>query len=368
MKKFLFFIIFMLTFSLPVYAADDVYSNAYESIGGNYLGQSLDQNVKDFLNQNGINPSDYNWVNKLTDKTVFSHIIAFFTGGIKKPLNTGVTVMGVILITAALTSFGGAQHTTTAIYAATLAVAALIAGDIWQSVSAAVNAVKGSSSFMLSFVPVFASTVALSGKTVTAASMSALLLTATEIVAFISSFTILPLMGGYLALSISTGVSPLLNNSGLAESIKKISMWILSLLGTLFIGILSIQTAVNSAADSVTLRTAKFILGTSVPVAGGVLSEAVSTVSASMGLLRSSVGIYGVVALLVILLPILIELIIWRCVLFVVSALSELFCLSKITAILKAVDAMFSVLVGVVLLVGAMFIISLTVVVTATKT
>ncbi len=367
MKKFLIFLIFVFMFSIPVSAADDIYKNTYESIDGNSIEETLDQNVRDFFRRNEISPSDYEWVNKLTEKSVMSHILDFITGGIKQPLKTGVIITGVILITAALTAFGGNSYANTAIYSAVLAITVIISGDIWQSVSTAVNTVKGSSSFMLSFVPVFATVTALSGKAVTAASMSALLLSATEVVAFVASFAILPLMGGYLALSISTGVSPLLDNTGLVDSIKKISMWILSLLGTLFIGILSIQTTVNSAADSVTLRTAKFILGTSVPVAGGVLSEAVSTVSASVGLLRSSIGIYGVVALIMLLLPILIELIIWRCVLFVTTAFGELFSLNKISCVLKAVDSMLSVLVGVVLLVGATFIISLTVVVTAGK-
>lgn len=367
MKKVLFFILLTLIFALPVSAADNTYSNTYETVGGDNLLQSLDQSVQDFFDQNGIDPSDYNWVNRLTDKNVLSHIFEFLTGGIKTPLKMGITVIGVILITAALTAFGE-QRSLTAIYAATLSIAAIISGDIWQCVSSSVGAVKGTSSFMLSFVPVFASTVALSGKTVTAASMSTLLLAAAEAVSFVSSFTILPLMGGYLALSISTGVSPMLENNGIVESVKKVSMWILSLISTLFVGILSIQTAVNSAADSVTLRTAKFILGTSVPVAGSVLSEAVTTVSASIGLLRSSIGVYGVIALLAVLLPSLIEIIIWRCVLFVCCALSELFSLFKITAILKAVDSMLSVLLGIVLLIGAMFIISLTVVVAAGKT
>jgi stage III sporulation protein AE len=139
--------------------------------------------------------------------------------------------------------------------------------------------------------------------------MSALLLGACEIISFLASFVVLPLMGGYLALSISSAVSPLVNRQGVVESVKKLSMWIMSLLSTLFIGVLGIQTAVNSAKDSVSLRTAKFILGTSVPVAGGVLSEAVSTISTSMGLLRSSIGIYGIVALGFILLPIVVEII-----------------------------------------------------------
>lgn len=367
MKKILLFLILAFVFAIPASAEDGVYAEQYKNVNGDRLESALNDEVKDFLDENEIDPSDYGWVNKLTDKNVLSHIFEFITGGIKHPLTTGVTIAGVILASAALTAFGNTPHFETAIYVAAISISAIIASDIWQSVSAAVNAVKGCSTFMLSFIPVFATTLALSGSTVTAGSMSALLLGAAEAVSFISSFTILPLMGGYLALSISTGVSPLINGSGVVESIKKVSMWILTLISTLFVGVLGIQTAVNSAADSLAMRTAKFILGTSVPVAGGVLSEAVSTISTSMGLLRSSIGVYGVVALAAILLPIIADLVIWRTVMLLTSALSELFSLQKISGILKAVDSMLSVLVGIVLLVGGLFIISLSVVITAGK-
>lgn len=367
MKKIIVFIILTCFLCMPV-CADDNYITQYENVGADKLADNLDEQTREFFEENGIDAKDYTWVNQLTIGSVFEHIWRFITSGIRAPIKTGVLVASIIFLSAALTAFGTAPRFETAIYAAVLSISALIATDIWQSVSAAVNAVKGTSSFMLSFVPIFASILALSGKTVTAPAMSALLLGATEVVSFVASFAVLPLMGGYLALSISSGVSPLLNSSGIVESVKKISMWILSLLGTLFIGILGIQTAVNSAADSVTLRTAKFILGTSVPVAGGVLSEAVSTISASMGLLRSSVGIYGVAALILMLLPIVTELILWRCMLMLNISLGELFSLPKITGILRAVDSMLSVLLGVVLMVGGMFIISLTVVITAGKT
>lgn len=366
MKKLIVVLVLIFVLALPVYAQDN-YVTQYQNVGADKLDESLDEQTQEFFEENGIDAKDYTWVNRLTSGSVVRHIWQFVTSGAKAPFKTGVLVASVIFLSAALTAFGTAPRFETAIYVAVLSIGALVAGDIWQSVSAAVNAVKGCSSFMLSFTPVFASIVALSGKAVTAPAMSALLLAAAETVSFVSSFAVLPLMGGYLALSISSGVSPLINSSGIVESVKKISMWILSLLGTLFIGILGIQTAVNSAADSVTLRTAKFILGTSVPVAGGVLSEAVSTISASMGLLKSSVGIYGVAALIFMLLPIVVELILWRCALMLNISLAELFSLSKITGILRAVDSMLSVLLGVVLMVGGMFIISLSVVVTAGK-
>lgn len=365
MKRIIIFIFLAFVFCFPVSAQNDPYTTQYENIGADKLDELLDENVSDFFIKNGIDASDYNWVNKLTAKNVISHIIEFATGGIKKPLRSFSAVCGIILVCAALNSFTVSERFEAAVYVAMLAVCMIVAGDIWQSVSSAVNALKGCSSFMLGFIPIFAVVVSLSGGAVTSVSMSALLLAAAQFVSYTSSFGVLPLMGGYLALSISSGVSPLLSKSGIVETVKKLSMWMLSLVSTIFVGILSVQTVVNSAADGVTMRTAKFILGTSVPVAGGVLSEAVSTISASVVLLRSSLGIYGVVALAAFLLPFIVELLLWRVVLMVCSSLSEFFSLKEISGILRAVDAMLSVLLGILLLVAGMFIISLTVVVSA---
>ena len=86
-----------------------------------------------------------------------------------------------------------------------------------------------------------------------------------------------------------------------------------------------------------------------------------------MGLLKSSVGIYGAVACAAVILPLTAELLIWRGVLILTSAAAELFSLSVISGILRAVDSVMSVLIGILLITGAMFVISLAIVVTAGK-
>lgn len=365
MKKIVLILILIFAFSVPVCAeGTDLYAEQYGISGADGLDSALPDSAKDFFSENRIEPSDPSWVNSLSGENVFRHIWGFLTSGAKTPLKTCAAVIGIILITAALTAMNEKDGIMpTAVYASVLAVASVIAVPVFSSVNTAVNAMKGSAAFMLSFIPVFASVVAASGKAVTAASMSTLLLGSAQAVSYISNFVVIPLMGGYLAVSISSSVSPLVSRSGIAEGIKKLAFWILSLITTLFLGVLSIQTAVNSAADTLSMRTAKFILGTSVPIAGTALSEAVSTVTASLSLLKSSVGIYGVVAAAAIFLPIAAELVLWRLMLMLTSSVSQIFSLVRISAVLKAVDAMLSLLIGTVLLTAAMFIISLAVVV-----
>lgn len=348
---------------------DSLYKEQYETAGADSLSEALPDDTRRYFEENGIDPADYNWVSVITADNVFSHIWGFLKSGAKAPLKAGAEVTALILIAAALSAAqlkGGSINA--ALYVAAAAAAGVIAVPVLSSVSAAANALKGISTFMLSFIPVFAVITAASGAAATSVSMSALLLTAAQGVSYISSFVIMPLMGGYMAVSISGSVSPLLKKSGIAVMIKRLALWITAFVSAVFVGILSIQTAVNASADTLTAKAAKFIIGSSVPVAGGVLSEALGTVTASMGLLKSSVGIYGAVACAGVILPLIAELLVWRAVLFVTAAVSELFSLNVIAEILRAADSVISTLIGIMLIAGAMFIISLAIVVTAGKT
>lgn len=347
---------------------DEFYSEQYKNSGAEEIENNLPEQTREYFNENGIDPSDYNWVNSISAESVFKHIFTFIASGAKAPLKAGAGIIAIILISAALGCVEiKSSAMTAAVYAAAAASAAVIAVPVSSVINASVNALRGTGIFMLSFIPIFAVIVAASGAAVTAASMSALLLAAAETVTYISSFAVLPLMGGYLAISLSGAVSPAIKKSGIAETVKKLAFWIMAFISAVFIGILGIQTAVNASADTLASKTAKFIIGSSVPVAGGVLSEAINTVTASMGLLKSSVGIYGALACAVTLLPLVIELLIWRAVLLVTSAASELFSLGGIAGLLRAVDSMMSVLIGIILLVGAMFVISLAAVVTGVR-
>ena len=365
----------LLSLVLPLYAAaeesgspDEFYSEQYKNSGSEEIENNLPEQTREYFKNNGIDPSDYNWVNSISAESVFKHIFTFIASGAKAPLKAGAGILAIILISAALGCVEiKSSAMTAAVYAAAAASAAVIAVPVSSVINASVNALQGTGIFMLSFIPIFAVIVAASGAAVTAASMSALLLAAAETVTYISSFAVLPLMGGYLAVSVSGAVSPAIKKSGIAETVKKLAFWIMAFISAVFIGILGIQTAVNASADTLASKTAKFIIGSSVPVAGGVLSEAINTVTASMGLLKSSVGIYGALACAVTLLPLVIELLIWRAVLLVTSAASELFSLGGIAGLLRAVDSMMSVLIGIILLVGAMFVISLAAVVTGVR-
>ena len=94
---------------------------------------------------------------------------------------------------------------------------------------------------------------------------------------------------------------------------------------TVFTGFLSIQSVIGKAADNMTVKTTKFFVGSMVPVVGGALSEALTTVTAGIGMLKSTAAMWCVIVLAIILLPTIIELFLWRIVLSLLASFSQMF-------------------------------------------
>ncbi len=366
MKKIIIVICFLFLFSFSVSAETNEYENIYEYSHAYDIENSLDESVKSFFDDSGINIDDSDWINKLNTESVFSHIWKVFKSGAKAPIKAGLSVLAITLIAAAFKIYGDGNAADIAVkFAVTLSVFSVLSVSISGSIGAAVDMMKGCSSFMLSFVPVYMGIVSISGAPAHAASSSAMLLFSAEFISSAVAFLQSAVLGAYLALSISSSVSPIMNKSGLAEAFKKTGIWVMSLCSTVFLGLLGAKSAVNSAADGVAVRTAKYILGTCVPVAGQALSGAVNTVSASLSVIKTSVGIYGIVALVLMLLPVLFELLIWRLVLLLTGGICSLFSVDETSKLLKALDGVLALLIGAVLTVGATFIISLSVVIGA---
>ena len=307
MKKLLILLAVILLAALmnfTVFADDDYYSDIYEQSGADDLKYSLPDEARQFFDERNIDISDYNWVNSLKTENIFSHIFSFLKSGGRAPFKAGFTLIGIILATAAVRAFWSGKDIDAAIkFAITLAACGVLIYGIWGSINTAVNAIKGTGTFMLAFVPVYMGIVSVSGAPVSAAASGGMLLAAAEFVSSTAAFFITSLMGADLGLSISAGVSPL-KSGGFAEVLKKTGVWFMTLCTTVFLGLLGVKNAVNSAVDSLSLRTAKFIIGTCVPVVGTALSGAVNTVSTSLSVMKSSVGVYGVVALSLLILPV----------------------------------------------------------------
>lgn len=343
--------------------AQEVYNENYSKSGLASAFDSLPDEVKDFFSDNDIDCADINWAEKLSGKGVVRGIIDFFKTGLKTPALALCEIIGLLCLSAAVSAFSSTGQTNSVIeFTMSVIIALVLIYNTYSVINVAVSAIKAAGVFMLSFVPIFAGIVLASGKATASVAMSSLLLSAAETVVQLTSFVILPFMSAYLGVGISAGVSPLLKGSAIGETLKGVVMWTLGLIFTVFSGLLTVQTTVAAAADGLALRTARFMVTSFVPVAGGALGEALNVVTAAASALKSSAGMFAVVCMVIIMLPVLAELLIWRAVMGLCSISATVLSIPKAPEILKAVDSVLSVLVGLMLFISALFIISLAVV------
>ena len=82
----------------------------------------------------------------------------------------------------------------------------------------------------------------------------------------------------------------------MADAIKGILQWILKTLVIAFTTYMSISGVIGGSTDLAALKTAKLAMSTAVPVVGGILSDASESVVVSMGIIKNTAGIYGILA------------------------------------------------------------------------
>lgn len=79
---------------------------------------------------------------------------------------------------------------------------------------------------------------------------------------------------------------------------RNVSIGMLGVFLTIFLGVVSVQGATSAVVDGVTIKTAKFVTGNFVPVVGRMFTDATDTVIGASLLVKNTVGLAGVVILI----------------------------------------------------------------------
>lgn len=337
-----------------------MYEATLEASGFNEVYDSTPKNVTDFFESNDIDVTSPDFVSELSSKNLISVIFDFLRHGTDNLGGALCVNLAILLLWAIYACFAEKQAANGGVNTAFTVILSLsLTVPIIKLITATGAAIKSGGVFMLSFLPVFFGVTAASGAVQTAATGSLTLLLACEITVQIIAFCVIPIACAELALAVSGVFSDMSPAFKLSGTLKRASTYILTLTFTIFLGFLSVQTTISAAADSVSLKTAKFVVGSFVPVAGTALSETISTLGSSVKILQNGIGVYGIVVVLLIVLPTAAALLAWRLTLFASKTAAEMLGLENAVKLVSAVDGTLSLLLGVLLFVSALFVISL---------
>lgn len=325
------------------------------------LYNSLSDDVKQSLENIGINGIDGQQISQISFTEVVNEIVKLAGENSAGPLKAVISLTALILICSLLSSY---KNSLSSELSSSLGIAAVLCATCTaalpaiQVIADMSAVVKIASAFMLAFVPVMVMIMSSTGHAVSGASYYAMMIGAGEGVGQLSSKVIVPFLNMFLGVSVTASVCPETRLSGISSVISKAVKWILGFVMTVFTAVLSFKQLITASVDDVSTRAVRFTLNSFIPIVGSALSDAYKTVQGSVNLLKSGLGIFVIISIAFVFLPIILNSLLWIFTLSAGKLFADTLGINQVKNLLEGVSTVLSTLLAIVLCIMSVYIIS----------
>ncbi|MBQ7688360.1 MAG: hypothetical protein IJT27_03985 [Clostridia bacterium] len=357
-KKWILFVVPALLFFCPYTAqASDVPSYYVEA------WDLPDGQTAALLEALGLSADDVSSVLGVTPSGALDVLRRIFTSSLPDVLSAVTAVLALLVLESLFLSFCTDKKTAELceVICAAMIVFALAAFTS-RITRSCLSALTVTADFIKALLPIFVGAATLAGDPARALSFQSVMLAFSSGVSAVFS-SVLPAAAG---VSISLAAAQTVNPDGgcgrAAALLNKLITGAAGMAAGIFVAVLSVKNVVAGAADTVAARGLRFFVGSAVPVVGSAIGEALNSVIAGLGLVKTGVGMLGVLSVALINLFPLCALVQWRLASALLSECAALFQNARTAEFLKALGGLFSVLSAALCFHCVVFIIGLAVV------
>ena len=215
------------------------------------------------------------------------------------------------------------------------------------------------SGFFSAFVPLFCSAMALGGQTVSAGTAGVGMSITLEVCSLFTEKFLLVLVYAMffssLAGSFGGGIA------AVSRAVKNIFTRGLALLSTVFIGMLTLQTVISASADNMALRGARYAATSIIPIVGGTVSGALSTLVGGAAYAKGIIGGSAVGVILTMAIAPLITLLLYKFCFFLAISFLEFCSMTEGAACLGGIRDALDALISVYTLTIVLYMLEITV-------
>lgn len=361
--------VFLIIIAFPIHTFSYDENNSLEQ---DEIMEGIDKNLKtgipdeadDFLSDNDISLENPESISTISVNDFFTK----FLDTLKDTVTTPIKLLGSLLLIIIIISVGESivQNGNGTGRCIEILSVLICIGVLYPSVESCVETVKTTvsdiSTFIMAYVPIFSSIVASCGNSSTGVSYYVVILGLCEVITMIINYALVPILNFSIATNIVESINPSVSFGGLTEGITKIAKWGLSLITTIFIAVMSIQSVIGTSVDTVGIKTAKYAASSLIPVVGSAVSDAYSSIMGSLSLIKSGVGVIGIIIIIVVALKPILYVCCLKIVLSLTDIASSFFGLCNISKLLKGINQILSIVLGMLVCFTIVFIISTAVV------
>ena len=350
----------------------DLFGEIFDIAGADQITDNMPQAAREYIGGDGENFEEILSVENISRIFNFGfifNIVMSLVGGLaQSAVRNFLPIIALLIVSAVVSITKDLNKSESFSEILNFVLLICLAGTVFYSVRecffAAQNFLNDIQTYMLSMIPVMASLSTLSGNIASAAANSAGLFVILNVVGAISNGVILPVLQICFALSLAkclTDNAGAINLSGITSYVRSVLNWIFIFVMTLLVTIVLFQNIIASSADSVAMRTVKFTVSSFVPVVGGIIGDATGTILGSMQAVKSVTGVFGVLVIIITLLPPLISVILHKLLLKISGAFALILGLDKQAGFLNEMNSLLDMTLAVMVAVSVVFIFNITV-------
>lgn len=268
---------------------EERFGQQMDAIGGGTLTESLTPAQRGYLGGISVTPETNLWESFLG---LLRRAWQDAAGSLRGTLRS-LTKLCVIAVLCGCANGFAQENRQMITMGGALAVAVVLFGDFQSALHAVLDAIEQVGVLAAGMFPVMAAALTLTGAAGTAAATQSAGMFAFDLVIRLIENLLVPAVCAYIAvLTVNAAVGGDLLGS-LAALIRWAVTGTLKLVLTVFITFLTLGGAVSGSVDQLSLKAARFAVSGSVPVVGGIISDAAETMLSGAVLVKNAVGILG---------------------------------------------------------------------------
>ena len=331
--------------NITVSAAADT-DDYYTEYGFDEAFSAVNDETLALLCELGLNEVSFDSLFNVSLSDAFAVLFNMFTRCVKEPLRFFAVSSVIAALTSVASSFFRNSGTVGSI--GTCAAALVAAVPAAQTVNAAVAAMECVAAFSTAFAGAFCAVVSSTGNINAAVSYSVCASAVNVVLSQLGTQFLKTVTGVMCAMAFLScfDIYALARRAG--DVVKKVAVSILGLAGTVFTGVISLKDLLADSLDSVASRSVRFLVGKSVPLVGGVVSESYTAFIAGIKLIKNSVGVFGIAAVALAVLPVLITLGAWSLSFYASVSVCEAFGCRGISSVFSILRDAFTVSIAVI--------------------
>lgn len=361
-------VIILFFITSDIYGVDDNKSNVAEEIKENFglsayldsIGECIQEanisefNVSDFSNDlisgRGIG---YN--------KIFQNIISLLGKEIFTSLKSAILILIIILLMAILNGINENSQILNIVYLVCfIAIASITIGNFTQIISMFKNTSDILSKIVQIVSPFLIAILIGTGAITSTGLIQPLILFMASLIGFIITYIIIPCISVSVALNVISSMSDNFKFNELSKMFSKCAIWIIGIVLTLFLGILSLETTLSASVDSLTVNVTQAAFSNFIPVVGKFFSDSLETVIGTSKIIGKAGGVVGIVSMVVISSVPIIKIASVCIVYYLLAAISEIVCKEeKIKKYIKGFGDVYKTLLGILIGINILFIISI---------